>query len=71
MPQCLKITEKVSFNSASEASYLYILYGKKVIKNGYIVVLIKEMEGAITLKKTKGVHNVERGEILLCLGGAA
>ena len=29
MPQCLKITEKVSFNSASEASYLYILYEKK------------------------------------------
>ena len=43
----------------------------KSIKNGYIVVLIKEIEGAITLKKTKGVHNVERGEILLCLGGAA
>ena len=33
MPQCLKITEKVSFNSASKASYLYILYEKKVIKN--------------------------------------
>ena len=30
-----------------------------------------EIEGAITLKKTKGVHNVERGEILICLGGAA
>ena len=30
---CLKITEKVSFNIASEASYVYILSGQKVIKN--------------------------------------
>ena len=29
----LKITEKVSFNIASEASYLYILSGQKLIKN--------------------------------------
>ena len=27
--QCLKITEKVSFNIASEASYVYILSGQK------------------------------------------
>ena len=27
--QCLKITEKVSFNVASEASYVYILSGQK------------------------------------------
>ena len=32
--RCLKITEKVSFNIASEASYLYILSGQKLIKNG-------------------------------------
>ena len=32
-PQCLKITEKVSFNIASEASYVYILSGQKFIKN--------------------------------------
>ena len=32
--QCLKITEKVSFNIASEASYVYILSGQKFIKNG-------------------------------------
>ena len=32
--QCLKITEKVSFNIASEASYVYILSGRKLIKNG-------------------------------------
>ena len=27
---CLKITEKVSFNVASEASYVYILSGQKL-----------------------------------------
>ena len=32
-PRCLKITEKVSFNLASEASYVYILSGQKLIKN--------------------------------------
>ena len=31
--QCLKITEKVTFNIASEASYVYILSGQKLIKN--------------------------------------
>ena len=31
--RCLKITEKVSFNIASEASYVYILSGQKLIKN--------------------------------------
>ena len=30
---CLKITEKVSFDIASEASYVYILSGQKLIKN--------------------------------------
>ena len=29
--QCLKIIEKVSFNIASEASYVYILSGQKLI----------------------------------------
>ena len=29
----LKITEKVSFSIASEASYVYILIGQKFIKN--------------------------------------
>ena len=32
MPQCLKITEKVSFNIASVASFVYILSGQKFIK---------------------------------------
>ena len=31
--QCLKITEKVASNIASEASYVYILSGQKFIKN--------------------------------------
>ena len=31
--QCLKITEKVAFNIASEASYVYILNRQKLIKN--------------------------------------
>ena len=31
--RCLKITEKVSFNIASEASYVYILSGHKLIEN--------------------------------------
>ena len=30
--QCLKITEKVAFNIASEASYVCILCGQKFIK---------------------------------------
>ena len=36
--QCFKITEKVSFNIASEASYVYILSVQKFIKkakNGF------------------------------------
>ena len=33
LPQCLKITEKVSFDIASEASYFYNLSGQKLIKN--------------------------------------
>ena len=33
VPRCLKITEKVSFNIASEASYVYILSGQKLIIN--------------------------------------
>ena len=31
--RCLKLTEKVSFNIVSEASYVYILSGQKFIKN--------------------------------------
>ena len=31
--RCLKILKKVSFNIASEASYVYIMSGQKLIKN--------------------------------------
>ena len=31
--QCLKITEKVSINSMSKASYIFILSGQKFLKN--------------------------------------
>ena len=34
--KCLKITEKVSFNIASEANYIYILSGQKFIKKTQI-----------------------------------
>ena len=34
LSQCLKITWKVAFNIASEASYVYILSGQKFIKKG-------------------------------------
>ena len=32
--RCSKITEKVSFKIASEASYVYILSGQNFLKNG-------------------------------------
>ena len=35
-PQCMEITEKVAFNIASEASYVYIMKGQKFIKNAKI-----------------------------------
>ena len=37
----LKITEKVSFSIASEASYGYILSGQKLLKNGPIFENLK------------------------------
>ena len=36
--QCLKITQKVSFKMASEASYVFILSGQKLIKSAKNVV---------------------------------
>ena len=36
LSRCLKITEKVSFNIVSEANYVYILSGRKLIKNAKI-----------------------------------
>ena len=40
----LKNTEKVSFNIASEASYVYILWGQKFIKNGNSDQLLRVFE---------------------------
>ena len=37
MAQCLKMTEMVSFGTASEASYDYILSGQTIIKNRQFV----------------------------------
>ena len=37
---CLKITKKVAFNIANEASYIYILSGQKFIKNAKISPLV-------------------------------
>ena len=45
--RCLKITEKVSFNIASEASYLYILSGQKLIKNGPFWRVIENLKLAV------------------------
>ena len=33
LTRCLKITEKISFNILSEASYVYILSGQKLFQN--------------------------------------
>ena len=38
--QCLKLTEKVSFNIASEASYIYVLNGEKLIKIAKNLILV-------------------------------
>ena len=38
--QFLKLTEKVSFNIASEASYIYVLNGEKLIKIAKNLILV-------------------------------
>ena len=48
--QCLKITEKVAFSIASEASYVYILSGQKLIKiakNGQFWRLFENLKLAV------------------------
>ena len=42
--RCLKITEKVSFNIASEASYVYILDEQKLNKNAKISPFMRVFE---------------------------
>ena len=48
--QCLKIAEKVSFNIASEASYVYILSGQKLIKNAKNVQFVRVLFAQIFRK---------------------
>ena len=43
LAQCLKITQKVAFTIASEASYVYILSGQKFLKNGKNVFFLKSL----------------------------
>ena len=43
IPQCFETTEKVSFNIASEASYVCILSGKSSLKMPKIVNLVKKI----------------------------
>ena len=45
--RCLKITEEVSFNIASEASYVYILSGQKQIKNGQFWRVFENLKLAV------------------------
>ena len=48
--QCLKITEKVSFNIASKAIYIYILSGRKFIekiKNGQFWQVFENLKFAV------------------------
>ena len=40
----LKITEKVSFNIASEASYFYILSGEKLVKSSSFGKFLKTLK---------------------------
>ena len=42
--RCLKITEKVLFDIASEASYVYILSGQKFTKNAKNGQFVEVME---------------------------
>ena len=44
--QCLKITEKVAFNIASEASYVYILSSQKVLPDRSLLIRQKLVENA-------------------------
>ena len=44
---CLKITEKVAFNIASEASYAYILSRQKLSKNAKNMVHFEEPKLAV------------------------
>ena len=56
----MKITEKISFNVASEASYVYILSGQKLIQNAKngdfsktLSLLSNSVTRQFTIKRTK------------------
>ena len=53
--RCLKIVEKVSFNIASEASYIYILSGQTVLPDRSIVRGQKLLKNA-KIQKSKMRH---------------
>ena len=65
--RCLKITEKVSFKIASEASYVYILSGQKLIqsaKNGDFSKTLSLLSNSVTRHVTwKGQKLVENAKI--------
>ena len=56
--RCLKITEKVSFNIASEASYVYILSGQKLIKNAKKMVHFGEFLKTWSLRSNSVTRQV-------------
>ena len=53
--QCLKTTEKVSFNIASEASYVYIFSRHKFIKNAKNrrFFMLNSVTRQVSLNRTK------------------
>ena len=63
------MTKNVSFNSASEASYVYILSGQKFIKNakngqfgpilGNLKLAVKQCYQQVTLVRLKLVENAK------------
>ena len=50
--QCLKIAQKVAFNSASEASYVYFLSGQKLIKTAKNYPFWRVFENSVTRQVT-------------------
>ena len=62
--QCLKITEKVAFNIASEASYVYILSGQKFAKNGQIWRVFENLKLAVKQCYQTGQKLVENAKKL-------
>ena len=62
----MKITEKVSFNIASEASYVYILSGQKFIKNaknGPFWRVFENLKLAVKQRYQTGQKLVENAKI--------